>query len=103
MSDKIPMVVNDWTLFTHPLFAQQYQALKDKVEALKVKDLQGYAKKNDAKRLAAIYKLAFEVIPQDPTLADYRQGTTLGDHHKHWFHAKFYEQLTATSQPGRSK
>jgi toxin YhaV len=86
------MVVNGWTLFTHPLFAQQYQTLKDKVEALKAKDPQGYMKKNDAKRLAAIYKLAFEIIPQDPTLQDYRQGTTLGDHNKHWFRAKFFQQ-----------
>jgi len=36
------MVINGWTLFIHPLFAQQYQALKDKIEALKVKDPQGY-------------------------------------------------------------
>ncbi|OCW96887.1 type II toxin-antitoxin system YhaV family toxin [Alishewanella sp. HH-ZS] len=86
------MVVNGWTLFAHPLFAQQFQTLKDKVGALKAKDPQGYSKKNDAKRLAAIYKLAFEIIPQDPTLPDYRQGTTLGDHNKHWFRAKFFQQ-----------
>ncbi len=92
MPDNVPMVVNGWTLFTHPLFAQQYQTLKDKVEALKAKDPQGYIKKNDTKRLAAIYKLAFEIIPQDPTLPDYRQGTTLGDNNKHWFRAKFFQQ-----------
>lgn len=92
MPDNAPMVVNGWTLFTHPLFAQQYQMLKDKVEALKAKDPQGYSKKNDAKRLAAIYKLVFEIVPQDPTLPDYRQGTTLGDHNKHWFRAKFFQQ-----------
>jgi toxin YhaV len=85
-------VVNGWTLFTHPLFAQQYQRLQHKVEALKAKDPQGYMKKNDTKRLAAIYKLAFEIIPQDPTLPDYRQGTTLGGHNKHWFRAKFFQQ-----------
>lgn len=92
MSDKVPMVVNGWTLFTHPLFAQQYQTLKDKVEALKVKEPEGYTKKNDAKRLAAIYKLAFDIIPKDPTLPEYRQGATLGDNNKHWFRAKFFQQ-----------
>jgi len=92
LPDNVPIVVNGWTLFTHPLFAQQYQRLQDKVEALKAKDPQGYIKKNDAKRLAAIYKLAFEIIPQDPTLPDYRQGTTLGGHNKHWFRAKFFQQ-----------
>lgn len=37
-------------------------------------------------------KLAFEVIPQDPTRNEYRQGSTLGDDYKHWFRAKFFQQ-----------
>ena len=53
---------------------------------------QDYKKKNATKRLAAIAKLAFDVIPQDPTRSDYRQGTTLGDEYKHWFRAKFFQQ-----------
>jgi toxin YhaV len=36
--------------------------------------------------------LAFDIIPQDPTRSDYRQGTTLGDDYKHWFRAKFFQQ-----------
>jgi toxin YhaV len=36
--------------------------------------------------------LAFDVIPQDPTRPEYRQGTKLGDDHKHWLRAKFFEQ-----------
>jgi len=42
--------------------------------------------------LAAILKLASEVIPQDPTLPVYRQGNTLGNDHKHWLRAKFFQQ-----------
>ncbi|MFA9215634.1 MAG: type II toxin-antitoxin system YhaV family toxin, partial [Sphingomonadaceae bacterium] len=49
-------------------------------------------KKNASKRLAAITKLAFDVIPQDPTRPEYRQGGTLGDEHKHWFRANFFQQ-----------
>ncbi|TYL49461.1 type II toxin-antitoxin system YhaV family toxin [Marinomonas sp. IMCC 4694] len=86
------MVVNGWTLYAHPLFAEQYFILKDKVEVLKKQDPTGYVKKNATKRLAAIHKLAFEIIPQDPTSADYRQGKTLGYNHKHWFRAKFFQQ-----------
>lgn len=56
------------------------------------RDPVGYAKKNATKRLAAIAKLAFEVIPQDPARGDYRQGGTLGHEHKHWFRAKFFQQ-----------
>lgn len=39
--------------------------------------------------LAALRKLVFETIPEDPTRPEYRQGGTLGDARKHWFRAKF--------------
>lgn len=87
-----PLVIHGWTVFAHPLFLAQLEALADKVEALKQKDPVGYVKKNASKRLGAITKLAFEVIPQDPTRPEYRQGGTLGDEHKHWFRAKFFQQ-----------
>jgi toxin YhaV len=48
--------------------------------------------RNASKRLAAITKLAFEVIPQDPARTEYRQGGTLGDEHKHWRRAGFFQQ-----------
>jgi len=92
LSDKAPFVVNGWTLYTHPLFTEQYQILKEKVEALKAKDPHGYKKKNATKRMAAIHKLAFEIIPKDPSSADYRQGKTLGENNKYWFRAKFFQQ-----------
>ncbi|MES2952602.1 MAG: type II toxin-antitoxin system YhaV family toxin [Pseudomonadota bacterium] len=88
----VPWVVNGWSVFAHPLFLAQLQALTLQVEALKSKDPQGYVKKNATKRLAAIQKLAFEVIPQDPTRVEYRQGGTLGEEYKHWFRAKFFQQ-----------
>ena len=88
-----PMVVNGWTLFAHPLFLSQIEELVRKVEALKKKDPKGYVNKNATKRLAAITKLAFDVIPQDPMRPEYRQGDTLGGEHKHWFRAKFFQQV----------
>lgn len=86
------LVVNGWTVFAHPLFVAQLQALIDQVAALQAKDPQAYTRKNATKRLAAIRQLAFEVIPQDPTRPEYRQGNTLGDDHRHWFRAKFFQQ-----------
>ncbi|MDP2804717.1 MAG: type II toxin-antitoxin system YhaV family toxin [Gallionellaceae bacterium] len=91
-SNFSPLVVNGWTIFTHPLFLEQIETLMRQVEVLKQKDPAGYQKKNAAKRLAAISNLAFEVIPQDPSRAEYRQGNTLGEEHKHWFRAKFFQQ-----------
>ena len=92
MSDSKPLVVNGWALFAHPIFLDQLDALIAQVEALKRKDPAGYFRKNATKRLTAIAKLAFEVIPQDPTRPEYRQGHMLGDDHKHWFRAKFFQQ-----------
>ncbi|GAA4339401.1 type II toxin-antitoxin system YhaV family toxin [Pigmentiphaga soli] len=86
------VTVNGWTLYLHPLFRAQLDSLQQQVEALKRKDPDGYRRRNATKRLAAIARLAFEVIPQDPTRAEYRQGETLGHQHKHWFRAKFFQQ-----------
>ena len=57
------MVVNGWTLYPHPLFKEQYLSLKFQVEVLRKKDPKGYLKKNATKRLAAIQRLIFELIP----------------------------------------
>jgi toxin YhaV len=81
-----------WTLLMHPLFELQLNALIQKVEALKTKHPDSYKAKNDTKRLAAIEALVFDIIPQDPVRPEYRQGTTLGAQHKHWFRAKFFQQ-----------
>lgn len=86
------LVINGWTVFAHPLFLTQLEQLISQVEILKKKDPIGYTKKNASKRLAAINKLAFEVIPQDPMRIEYRQGATLGTERKHWFRAKFFQQ-----------
>ena len=86
------MSIHGWTVFAHPLFMAQVEALAQEVEALKQKDPAGYVKKNATKRLAAIAKLAFDVIPQDPSRAEYRQAATLGADRKHWFRAKFFQQ-----------
>lgn len=86
------MAVNGWTVFAHPLFLAQLEAITRQVEGLKQKDPVGFTKKNASKRLAAITKLVFEVIPKDPTRPEYRQGNTLGEEHKHWFRAKFFQQ-----------
>jgi len=87
-----PLRIHGWTVFAHPLFVAQLDALSTQVEGLKQRDPEGYVRKNASKRLAAITKLAFDVIPSDPTRPDFRQGGTLGDEHKHWFRAKFLQQ-----------
>ena len=92
MSKSKPLTINGWNIFAHSLFLDQVEELITQVEMLRQKYPADYKKKNSTKRLAAIEKLAFEIIPKDPTLFDYRQGTTLGNNHKHWFRVKFFQQ-----------
>ncbi len=87
-----PLVVNGWSLFAHPLFLDQVEQLISRVETLKTRNPKTYRQKNGTKRLAAIARLALEVIPEDPARPQYRQGGTLGAERKHWFRAKFYQQ-----------
>ena len=91
-SEPQPLIINEWSIFAHDLFLLQVEELLTQVENLRLKYPQDYHKKNATKRLAAIAKLAFDVIPQDPTLPVYRQGVTLGNNYKHWFRAKFFQQ-----------
>lgn len=92
MSIDQPLAINGWNIFAHSLFLNQFEELLTQVQQLRQKHPKDYKKKNATKRLAAIAKLAFEVIPQAPTRGDYRQGTTLGNDYKHWFRAKFFQQ-----------
>lgn len=92
MTGPSPLVIRGWTIFAHPLFLAQIETLAQEVEALMGRDPVGFVHKNASKRLAAITKLAFDVIPQDPARPEYRQGNALGPGHKHWFRAKFLQQ-----------
>jgi toxin YhaV len=82
-------VVNGWTLFAHPLFLAQLEALTSAVETAARKNPASYAATADAKVLAVLRKLMLETIPADPTVHAFRQGGTLGANRKHWFRAKF--------------
>lgn len=83
------ITVNGGTLYTHPLFADQIERLTTAVEQSRVKDANGYSSTANAKLLAAMRKLMFEIIPVDPARPEFRQGGTLGPSRKHWFCAKF--------------
>lgn len=87
------LVIKGWTVFAHHLFLDQVDALIEKVKADKAKHPHEYHKKNAAKLLAAILRLAFDEIPANPADPAYRQGNTLGPENKHWFRAKFFQQF----------
>lgn len=82
-------IVNGWNLYAHPLFLGQLERLTEAVAKKAKKDPKGYTSSADAKLLAALRKLVFEVVPVDPARPEFRQGGTLGPDRKHWFRAKF--------------
>ncbi|MGF1675031.1 MAG: type II toxin-antitoxin system YhaV family toxin [Rivularia sp. (in: cyanobacteria)] len=92
MSDSQSLKINGWNIFFHPLFVDQFEEVLTQVELLRQKYPQNYREKKVTKRLAVILNLVLEVIPQDPTRNEYRQGVTLGEEYKHWFRAKFFQQ-----------
>lgn len=82
-------VINGWTLYAHPLFLDQLERLTEAVAKKAKKDPKGYVASADAKLLAALRKLVFEVVPVDPARPEFRQGGTRDPDRKHWFRAKF--------------
>lgn len=86
------MLIHGWQMLAHARFLDQYEQIYKEVERLYDKYPDTYQQKAVVKRFEAIVKLAFDIIPQDPTRASYRQGSTLGKENKHWLRAKFYQQ-----------
>lgn len=82
------LTIDGWTILAHPLFLDQLEKLTRAVEALKAKKSDQYESHASTKLLAALGKLVFQTILADPTATIYRQGSTLGDGHRHWFRAK---------------
>lgn len=83
------VAVQGWDLFAHPLLLDQLDKLVAAVEGERVKKPKTYRSGANAKLLAALRRLLFELVPQDPARPEYRQGATLGADRKHWFRAKF--------------
>lgn len=92
MSLEESLIINSWKIYAHSLFLEQLEKLTVKVEKLKKKYPESYQQKKPTKLLAAINKLAFEIIPQEPNLKEYRLENTLGKDNRHWFRAKFFQQ-----------
>lgn len=91
-TDTAAVVINGWRVYAHPLFLDQLETLITVVGALRRKDPQRYGIKAASKHLAAITQLMLQDIPQDPSRKEFQQGSTLGNEHRHWRRAKFFQQ-----------
>ena len=77
-----------WRLLFYTEFSTQRGKLKDAAERARRKDPHGFASNANVKLLRAVDRAMSEVIPQDPSRAEYRQGNTLGRGYRHWRRAK---------------
>ena len=89
MNKGLPEEINGWKIYAHPCFQEAYDVLVEEVEALRIKDPDGYQKKAATKLLAVVHKVIEEGIAIDPSSPAYRQGATLGNANKDWSRAKF--------------
>ncbi len=85
-------VVNGWQVYAHPLFLDQVEELVRQTERAKQSDPATYQGRRCTRLLAAIAKLAFHDIPENPARDLYRLGDTMGSEYTHWRRAKFYQQ-----------
>jgi toxin YhaV len=81
---------NGWKIYAHSLFIDQFEALLEHVEQLRAADPKGYRERRKTKLLAAILKMAFEIIPRNPADRMFLQGDTLGSSHRHWRRGRFF-------------
>ena len=84
---------NGWRIFIHPLLDEQ-------LDALNVKIYREFMKSGAASKPPSVLKLSRRLktlmhsdIPQNPSSANYRLGSALGDAEKVWFRAKFFQQF----------
>ena len=77
-----------WTLLFHTELIRQLGKLEEASERAQRKDPHGFASNANVKLLRAVNRAMSEVIPQEPSRTEYRQGNTLGTRYRHWRRAK---------------
>lgn len=85
-----PTWLNGWTIYAHPCFIDQYNALVARVEDLKHRfpDPIVFQKKKETKVLAHLLK-SIANITHEPRASVYRPGDSIGKAYTDWSRAKF--------------
>ena len=77
-----------WRLLFYTELSKQLAKLQNAADRARRKDPQGFTSNANVKLLQAVDRAMSEIIPQDPSRAEYRQGNTLGRGCRHWRRAK---------------
>lgn len=77
-----------WTLLFHDCIVEQVQKLDTAARRAEQNDPQGFESNANVKLINALSHLMLNVVPNDPSRDEYRQGNTLGTAYRHWRRAK---------------
>ena len=77
-----------WTLLFHDCLIDQLRNLDRAVRRARRNDPAGFASNANVKLFRALSRLMLEIVPQDPSRDEYRQGNTLGARYRHWRRAR---------------
>ncbi len=77
-----------WTLLFHDCLISQLGKLYRAVRRAQRGNPAGFASNANVKLFRAMSRLMLDIIPQDPSRDEYRQGVTLGPRHRHWRRAR---------------
>ena len=77
-----------WTLLFHDCLIDQLRKLHRAAQRAQRSDPAGFASNANFKLFQGLSRLMLEVIPQDPSRDEYRQGNTLGASYRHWRRAR---------------
>ena len=77
-----------WTLLFHDCVIDQLRKLRNAVQRAQRSDPTGFASNANVKLFRALSRSMLEVVPQDPSRDEYRQGSTLGPRYRHWRRAR---------------
>jgi toxin YhaV len=80
---------NDWLLIAYPGFIDQYARLSNRAREIARSGKPGSQSHPKVKKMAALRKMVFEVIPSDPASSKFLLGNTLGPKYRAWRRAKF--------------
>ncbi|WP_395828562.1 type II toxin-antitoxin system YhaV family toxin [Elstera sp.] len=87
------MDTHGWTLLFHACLIEQMQKLHAAAERAQQADPHGFAGNANVKLFRALSRTILESVPSDPGREEFRQGNTLGPHHRHWRRAKIGQRF----------
>ena len=82
------MTTSSWSLLFHTCLVEQLERLRAASDKAFFVNAASASENANVKLYAALSKLIFETVPDDPARDEYRQGNTMGPEFRHWRRAK---------------